>query len=132
MGTPLASHTHTWPRHPPPTRTHGHAYVYQELYPDGFADYGRWLDLWVDSARASEESDPGYVRRTYVTARTICRYLFRLHDEATAASAPFPTRGLLVGPAEHDTCAKRGPFFSINFWVRACACVRARATWPCI
>ena len=27
MGMPLASHTHTWARHPPPIRTHGHAHV---------------------------------------------------------------------------------------------------------
>ena len=39
-----------------------------------------------------------------------------LHDDAIRAKHPFPAQGLLVGPAEHDTCSYYGPFFSINSW----------------
>jgi hypothetical protein len=46
----------------------------------------------------------------------MCSYLFGLHANATRTGAPHPATGLIVGPAEHDTCKDRAAFFSINGW----------------
>jgi hypothetical protein len=90
--------------------------AYQHYFQDSIADYGRFLELWSETARAMEEEDPSWVQRTFVTVRTMSQHLFALHDNATHTRAPHPVAGLIVGPAEHDTCKDRGPFFSINFW----------------
>jgi hypothetical protein len=89
---------------------------YQKLFQDSLSDYGRFLDLWAEVARAMEEEDPQWIQRTFVTARTMCSYLFVLHKNATQSRAPHPGTGLIVGPAEHDTCKDRAAFFSINGW----------------
>jgi hypothetical protein len=89
---------------------------YQKLFQDSLSDYGRFLELWTDTARAMEEDDPQWIQRTFVTARTICSYLFALHKNATQSTVLFPAAGLIVGPAEHDTCKDRAAFFSINGW----------------
>jgi hypothetical protein len=90
--------------------------VYQHYFQDSIADYGRFLDLWSETARAMEDEDPSWIQRTFVTVRTMSQHLFALHDNATHTRASYPAAGLIVGPAEHDTCKDRGPFFSINFW----------------
>lgn len=58
---------------------------YELLFPDSFADFGRWLNLWAESAQALEGADQPYIQRTFVTAKTISQHLFRLHDNATAS-----------------------------------------------
>eukprot|EP01043_Picozoa_sp_COSAG02_P024394 COSAG02_NODE_1331_length_13215_cov_3.173058_3_plen_512_part_00 len=89
---------------------------YQRLFQDSIADYGRFLELWAETARALEDEDPTWIKRTFVTIRTMTSYLFSLHNNATQFMADPPASGLIVGPAEHDTCKDRGPFFSINGW----------------
>ena len=89
---------------------------YQKIFQDSLSDYGRFLTLWTEVARAMEEEDPQWIQRTFVTVRTMCSYLFTLHTNATHSSAPHPSTGLIIGPAEHDTCKDRAAFFSINGW----------------
>jgi hypothetical protein len=89
---------------------------YQRLFQDSIADYGRFLELWTETARALEDEDPMWIKRTFIPVRTMSSYLFSLHDNATYETAKSPAAGLIVGPAEHDTCKDRGPFFSINGW----------------
>lgn len=94
---------------------------HQTLFQDSLSDYGRLLELWSEVARAmeGEEEDPQgrqWVKRTFATVRVMCSYLFALHENATRSRAPPPSTGLLVGPAEHDTCKDRAAFFSINGW----------------
>jgi hypothetical protein len=89
---------------------------YQTLFQDSLSDYGRFLDLWTEAARAMEEDDPQWIHRTFATARAICSYLFVLHKNATQSTISPPAAGLIVGPAEHDTCKDRAAFFSINCW----------------
>jgi hypothetical protein len=87
-------------------------------FQDSLADYGQLIELWVDLARAMEQEPGGaaWVERTWPQLQQLANFTLHLHDEAIDAKHPFPAEGLLVGPAEHDTCAYYGPFFSINAW----------------
>ena len=87
-------------------------------FQESLADYGRLIELWVDLARAMEQEPSGaaWIERTWPQLRQLANFTLRLHDAAVDAKHPFPAEGLLVGPAEHDTCAYYGPFFSINAW----------------
>ena len=87
-------------------------------FQESLADYGRWLDLWVDVARAMEPTDggPEWIQRTWSQVSLLANYTVELHEQAIQANHPSPAEGLLVGPAEHDTCAFYGPLFSISTW----------------
>ena len=97
-------------------------------FADSFADYGRWMELWAHTARAAEaEMQAGggggsggagatFVRETWPLIQGMCKYTFMLHDVALAAKQARPATGLIVGPAEHDTCSSEAAFFSINAW----------------
>ena len=69
---------------------------YQKLFQDSLADYGRFLELWTEVARSMEAEEGGegaeWIQRTFVTVRTMCSYLFMLHDNATSPEslAPYP------------------------------------------
>ena len=87
-------------------------------FQDSLADYGQLIELWVDLARAMEQESDGvaWVERTWPQLWQLVNFTLHLHTAAIAAKHPFPAEGLLVGPAEHDTCSYYGPFFSINAW----------------
>lgn len=97
----------------------------KSVFEDSLADYGRWIELWVDVARAVEASasgagakqDAAWVARTFGDQlRLLTSYTFVLHDAALKANRTAPAAGLIWGPAEHDTAEDSGPFFSINAW----------------
>ena len=75
-------------------------------FDDGFADYGRWIELWVEIARDAEakEGGLGFIDRTWKAIQGLSNYTFGLHDSAMAHPLPAPAAGLIKGPAEHDTC----------------------------
>ena len=87
-------------------------------FQESLADYGRWLELWVELARVMEHEEGGiaWIERTWSQVNELVGYTVSLHSEAIQAQHPFPAAGLIVGPAEHDTCAYYGPFFSISAW----------------
>eukprot|EP01052_Picozoa_sp_SAG31_P035243 SAG31_NODE_4225_length_3445_cov_1.903467_3_plen_763_part_01 len=61
-------------------------------FQESLADYGRWLDLWVDVARAMEPRAGGieWIRRTWSQIHLLTNYTMALHREALAAEHPFP------------------------------------------
>ena len=82
-------------------------------FDDSLADYGRWLDLWAETARGAGDD---WALPNWEQAQRMANYTLWLHDNATRAAYAPPARGLIIGPAEHDTCLSEAPFFSINVW----------------
>ena len=75
-------------------------------FDDGFADYSRWIGLWVEIARDAEakEGGRGFVVGTWKAFQGLSSYTFGLHDSAMAHPLLDPVEGLIKGPAEHGTC----------------------------
>ena len=91
-------------------------------FADSFADYGRWIELWVDTARAVEaaqsvagsESDSGsWITDTWPQVKLMAMYMLELRANATQAGVG---KGLIYGPAEHDTAHSETNWFSISAW----------------
>eukprot|EP01063_Lacrimia_lanifica_P032366 TRINITY_DN551_c0_g2_i1.p2 TRINITY_DN551_c0_g2~~TRINITY_DN551_c0_g2_i1.p2 ORF type:complete len:888 (+),score=332.25 TRINITY_DN551_c0_g2_i1:49-2712(+) len=86
-------------------------------FADGLADYGRLLQLYVDTATAMTHVDGGaWAAATWPRVNLTARYILELRQNATNASAPAGAQGMLRGPAEHDTCTQPEYYFSINFF----------------
>ena len=82
------------------------------FFADSFADYGRWVELWVDTARAKEASgDAAWIKRTWPQVRLMAQYMLSLRSNATTAGIG---KGLIYGPAEHDTAHFEANWFSIS------------------
>eukprot|EP01046_Picozoa_sp_COSAG06_P042559 COSAG06_NODE_5439_length_3481_cov_6.214666_3_plen_143_part_00 len=75
-------------------------------FADSFADLGRWLDLWVEVARAKEAAnDPEWITRTWVQVKLMAQYVHTLRANATKTAGI--SKGLIYGPAEFDEVTKR-------------------------
>eukprot|EP01047_Picozoa_sp_COSAG01_P044377 COSAG01_NODE_4005_length_5440_cov_8.384947_2_plen_1194_part_00 len=89
------------------------------FFADSFADYGRWIELWVDTARAKEaqsvttETGTGWIAQTWPQVRLMALYMLELRANATQSGVG---RGLIFGPAEHDTARSETHWFSISAW----------------
>ena len=84
------------------------------FFADSFADYGRWVELWVDTARAKEAAgDAGWIKRTWPQMKLMSGYLLSLRANATKTGVG---KGLIYGPAEHDTAHCETNWFSISAW----------------
>jgi hypothetical protein len=84
-------------------------------FADSYADLGRWLDLWVDVARAKEASnDSEWITRTWVQVKLMAQYLHNLRENATNTIGI--SKGLIYGPAEFDECMYQEHWFSISAW----------------
>lgn len=84
-------------------------------FADSYADYGRWIDLWVITARAKEATGDltGWIQRTWPQSKLMARYMLGLQANANATGVG---KGLIFGPAEHDTCKFEAHWFSISAW----------------
>jgi hypothetical protein len=84
-------------------------------FADSFADLGRWLDLWVEVARAKEAAnDPEWITRTWVQVKLMAQYVHTLRANATKTAGI--AKGLIYGPAEFDECLYQQHWFSISAW----------------
>lgn len=74
-------------------------------FADGLADYGRWLELWVDVARAStaRNATSAWASETWPQISLLAAYSqgLRIHNVTASGS---PGAGMIWGSAEHDTC----------------------------
>ena len=87
----------------------------QSIFGDSMADYGRWLDLWVDAARLKEASgDQAWIQQTWPQVKLMATYMQTLMRANVSASGL--GKGLIIGPAEHDTSLSYKTWFSINGW----------------
>ena len=67
-----------------------------------YADYGRWAELWVDTARAQEAAGQvSWVATSWPQVKLMAQYMLALRANATSSGIG---KGLIYGPAEHDTC----------------------------
>ena len=91
----------------------------QAGFSDSFADYGRWLDLWVTVARVAEaDGNTAWVTKSYGQVKLMAQYLMSL-PAASASHVNQTTglgEGLIWGPAEHDQVASKTFWFSVNTW----------------
>lgn len=86
-------------------------------FADGLSVYGRWIDLFVDTARAMESIDGGkWASQNYPRAKLMVNYILSLRLTAVAKKYPPPFTGMIYGPAEHDTCSDERHYFSVNMW----------------
>lgn len=83
-------------------------------FPDGLSDYGRMLQLWTRVARAIEGSNATWVEAHYPKTLAMAQYMLGL---LAAAPRSGVAPGLIIGPAEHDTCQDQEQYFSINMWM---------------
>ena len=84
------------------------------VFADSFADYGRWVELWVDTARAQEAAgETKWVSQTWSQVKLMTKYMLELHANATQIGVG---KGLIFGPAEHDTAQAEANWFSISAW----------------
>jgi hypothetical protein len=82
------------------------------VFADSFADYGRWVGLWVDTARAKEASGGAeWIKRTWPQVHLMANYMLSLRANATTSGIG---KGLIYGPAEHDTAHFEANWFSIS------------------
>jgi hypothetical protein len=87
-------------------------------FADSLADLGRWLELWVDAARAQEAggvSGVQWVVRTWPQIKLMAGYILALRSNATATGTGV-SKGLIYGPAEFDECTHQQHWFSISSW----------------
>ena len=88
------------------------------FFADSFADLGRWLDLWTDTARAQEargDADgAAWIRRTWPQVKLMALYTLQLRANATKTHGI--VKGLIYGPAEFDECLYQQHWFSISAW----------------
>eukprot|EP01043_Picozoa_sp_COSAG02_P006215 COSAG02_NODE_175_length_31226_cov_95.275934_12_plen_253_part_00 len=86
-------------------------------FADSFADYGRWVELWVDTARAKEAQPAAagaeWIVRTWPQVKLMAAYMLELRANATSSGVG---KGLIFGPAEHDTAHFESNWFSISAW----------------
>ena len=85
---------------------------------DSYADYGRWLELWVDTARAVEGEQGAaaaakWTERTWPQVKLMTQYMLGLRASTNTTGI---AKGLIYGSAEHDTCQFEGHWFSISAW----------------
>ena len=86
-------------------------------FADSLADLGRWVELWVDAARAQESSGSAsgmqWVARTWPQIKLMAGYILALRSNATKTGVG---KGLIYGPAEFDQCTYQQHWFSISSW----------------
>lgn len=79
------------------------------VFADSFSDYGRMLDLFVQTARVHNSAE--WAADTMLPATiNMTRYVLGLVRVARA------NHSLIVGPGEHDVCQTLTEWFSVNFW----------------
>ena len=79
-----------------------------------YADYGRWAELWVDTARAQEAlGETSWVAESWPQVKLMAQYMLKLRANATTSGVG---KGLIYGPAEHDTCRSQTVWFSTSAW----------------
>ena len=84
------------------------------FFADSFADYGRWVELWIDTARAQEAAgEAQWVKQTWPQVKLMATYMLALRANATTSGVG---KGLIWGPAEHDTARFETNWFSISGW----------------
>ena len=85
------------------------------FFADSFADYGRWVELWVDTARAkqAQAAGDGWITKTWPQVKLMAMYMLELRANATQSGVG---SGLIFGPAEHDTAHSETNWFSISAW----------------
>lgn len=85
------------------------------FFADSFADLGRWLELWVDTARAHTGADgAAWIHRTWPQVKLMAQYTLQLRANATETLGI--AKGLIYGPAEFDECLYQQHWFSISAW----------------
>lgn len=86
------------------------------VFGDSYADYGRWLDLWSEAARAREAAqDTAWITRTWPQVKLMAQYAYSLRANATKTRGI--AKGLIYGPAEFDECMFQQHWFSVSAWV---------------
>ena len=85
-------------------------------FPDGLADFGQLLHLWTATARADANQGGGWAAENLPKAVKLANFTLGLRRNASVHTADGPTKGLIWGPAEHDTCHSPGYYFSTNMW----------------
>jgi hypothetical protein len=82
---------------------------------DGVTDYGRLIDLFVRTARYSQ--DAAFAAKHLPKAVAMAE-LLNGWREMGKRDNPMPAieHGLIFGPAEHDTCTEPAYFFSVQTW----------------
>ena len=87
------------------------------VFADGLADYGRWLELWVDVARATIARDARstWTSETWSQIKLLAEYTqgLRVHNSTAPGS---PGAGMIWGSGEHDTCKEPQNFYSTSLW----------------
>lgn len=88
------------------------------FFADSYADLGRWMNLWSDTARAQEArtntDGAAWVRRTWPQVKLMALYTLQLRANATKTRGI--AKGLIYGPAEFDECLYQQHWFSISAW----------------
>eukprot|EP01059_Diplonema_ambulator_P033914 TRINITY_DN7346_c0_g1_i1.p1 TRINITY_DN7346_c0_g1~~TRINITY_DN7346_c0_g1_i1.p1 ORF type:complete len:887 (+),score=334.46 TRINITY_DN7346_c0_g1_i1:45-2663(+) len=88
-----------------------------DRFADGLSDYGRLIQLYIDTAVATSKTDGGaWAKTNYPQLKNMATYLLGMRHAAVQNNTAFPTTGLIYGPAEHDTCRTQEYYFSVNFW----------------
>jgi hypothetical protein len=86
------------------------------VFADSFADLGRWVELWVDVARAQEAAQDvegrKWILRTWPQVKLMAQYIYKLRINATHTVGI--AKGLIYGPAEFDECLYQQHWFSIS------------------
>ena len=91
------------------------------VYADGLADYGRWVELYVDVARAKESRSASngdgskWIERTFPQIKLLAAYSQGLHVHNVTAPGK-PGAGMIWGSGEHDTCHCEQNFYSTSLW----------------
>jgi hypothetical protein len=83
-------------------------------FADGLSDYGRMLQLWTRTANAISGTNASWVTAHYPKSLAMAEYMMGL---LAAAPKTGVAPGLIIGPAEHDTCTDEAQYFSINMWM---------------
>ena len=85
-------------------------------FPDGLSDFGRMLHLWVATARANSDCCSGpWIADNLPRVLSLANYTLKMRQNATANTAGV-VKGLIWGPAEHDTCHSPDYYFSTSMW----------------
>jgi len=91
-----------------------------DRFADGLTDYGRFIDMYVNTCRGLRNANPDYAaaweKRTSGQILLLANYSLGLRLAAVDKKLPAPNTGLIWGPAEHDTCTDPEYYFSNNFW----------------
>ena len=93
----------------------------QCVFADSLADLGRWVELWVEAARAmvttgagAGAGNPQWVARTWPQVKLMTEYILALRANATTNVGI--GKGLIYGPAEFDECMYQQHWFSVSAW----------------